>query len=231
MRYDRKKFFDAIRVRQFGGEMALKQVQGMEHKLDVWERDYPNSDPRCLANCLAQNYHETGAEMWPIEEYGKGVGKKYGKPDPVSGKIYYGRGDIQLTWAENYKKADKELKLTGMRSVYLYPANALDPEISAMIMFRGMTEGWFTGKKLGTYFSDARDDPYGARDIVNGDKALVPKWSNGVSIGNLIVKYHKAFYSALEAATIVSVQEEVKFVHIAITVPQGVQVKITMQEE
>jgi putative chitinase len=37
-----------------------------------------------------------------VEEYGKGRGKKYGKPAGPHGKIYYGRGPIQLTWLDNY---------------------------------------------------------------------------------------------------------------------------------
>jgi hypothetical protein len=35
--------------------------------------------------------------MQPIEEYGKGRGMPYGKPDPTTGQVYYGRGFVQLT--------------------------------------------------------------------------------------------------------------------------------------
>jgi len=42
----------------------------------------------------------------PIEEIGKGSGQDYGKTDPETGQAYYGRGFVQLTWRDNYAKAD-----------------------------------------------------------------------------------------------------------------------------
>ena len=73
-------------------------------------------------------------------------------------------------------------------------------------MFLGMSQGWFRTAKDGSketlqkYFNDTRDDPFGAREIINGDKNKVPPWSGGVSIGNLIANYHTAFLAALNAA-------------------------------
>ena len=73
-------------------------------------------------------------------------------------------------------------------------------------MFRGMVEGWFRkssdGKPqtLGRYFNASKDDPYNAREIINGDKSKVPSWSGGVSIGKLIAGYHDKFLDALNAA-------------------------------
>jgi hypothetical protein len=68
-------------------------------------------------------------------------------------------------------------------------------------MFEGMERGSFRkGQKLSRYFNENTDDPYEAREIINGDKKIVPSWSNGVSIGNLIKGYHKKFLSALEEA-------------------------------
>ncbi|MDP9855941.1 hypothetical protein [Agrobacterium tumefaciens] len=55
----------------------------------------------------------------------------------------------------------------------------------------GMLEGLFTGKKLTDYFNLKKDDPVGARAVVNGrDKA------------KLIAGYYKSFLDALEAATL-----------------------------
>ena len=45
---------------------------------------------------------------------------------------------------------------------------ALDSLIAARIMFRGMAEGWFTGKKLGDYFN-AKEETLNARQIINGN--------------------------------------------------------------
>jgi hypothetical protein len=112
---------------------------------------------------------------------------------------------VQLTWDTNYKRTDAELGLKGSDSCYWYAENALDPEIAAEVMFVGMRDGWFRsdseGKQtLQRYFNDTRDDPYGAREIINGDKSKVPSWSNGVSIGNLIKGYHNDFLAALKKA-------------------------------
>ena len=68
-------------------------------------------------------------------------------------------------------------------------------------MFVGMIQGWFrSGHNLPRYFSDTEDDAYGAREIINGDKHIVPSWSNGVPIGNLIANYHDAFLEAFKAS-------------------------------
>lgn len=200
MPFELKTFFDKVRKPLFAGSLTEQQVKGMEHKLRVWDELYGGEDLRWCANALAQGYHETGGKMWPIEEIGRGKGKKYGVPDPVTGGIYYGRGDIQQTWADNYKRVDKELGLTEGQSTYRNPHNMLDPDISARAMYIGMVEGWYTGKKLPDYFNGTRNDIFNARDIVNGDKNLIPKWSGGKKIGTLIEGYHKHFLAALEAS-------------------------------
>jgi len=209
--FDRTIYFDSVRASLFGGHMSQRQVEGQEAILGEWELQGqapgpPMTDRRYLANMLATTYHETSKEMWPIEEYGKGAGQPYGAIDPETGKASYGRGDVQLTWRENYKKATVELGLKGDADLEWHPEMALDPQIAADIMFVGMREGWFRKSSDGRpqtlyrYFNEDVDDPYNAREIINGDKKTVPSWSNGVSIGNLIKGYHQKFLAALEAS-------------------------------
>ena len=201
MRFDRKIFFDTVRPVLFGGKLSQQQVDGMDDILREWETDHAEWDLRWLAYALATTKHETASTMWPIEEYGKGSGQPYGEKDPVTGYAYYGRGFVQLTWADNYKKADDELGLTGDLSTYWHPDRALDPAVAADIMFLGMYEGWFRkGKKFEVYFNKTADDPYNAREIINGDKTYKPKWANGKTIGNIIAGYHKSFLGALKAS-------------------------------
>lgn len=124
------------------------------------------------AYVLATAIHETAGQLRPLREYGKGAGRKYGVPGKHGGQIAYGRGDVQLTWDFNYEKADHELGLGG--ALIANYDLALDPEISAKILVRGMEEGWFTGKKLADYLqSPATPQQFtNARRIVNGtDKA------------------------------------------------------------
>jgi hypothetical protein len=59
-------------------------------------------------------------------------------------------------------------------------------------MFRGMAEGWFTGAKLGYFFTDTEDDPINARSIINSDVS---------KNGPMIAGYHQTFLSALQAST------------------------------
>lgn len=207
MRFDRNKFFTSVRTSLFAGSLTQQQVDGLNFKLSEWETHYPDGDLRHLAYALATSKHETASTMWPVEENGKGAGMSYGKPDPVTGKTYYGRGDVQLTWKENYERATKELGLTGTRDLVWYPDMALDPAISADVMYRGMLYGWFRsdskGKQtLARYFNSSTNDAYGAREIINGDRTKVPKRSNGVSIGKLIAGYHQKFLVALELSAI-----------------------------
>jgi len=231
--FDSKVFFDSIRASLFAGKMTQQQVDGINFKLGEWRDNYMGHDPRWLSYPLATSYHETAQKMWPIEEYGKGSGKPYGQPDPTTGKLYYGRGDVQLTWADNYKKATDKLKLSGANDLYWNPEKALDPQISADVMFLGMQEGWFrSSQTLGRYFSPTVDDAFNAREIINGDKNTIPSWSNGVKIGTLVKGYHDKFLSALYAAWTPdpTPEPEPEEYDVLVTVKTGTVVKIAYED-
>lgn len=189
---NRKPFFDAVRSNLFGGVLDQSQVDGHNAILDVWEADWADGDLRWLAYMLATTYHETARTMQPIEEYGKGRGHPYGKRLKMSGvayndteNLFYGRGDVQLTWYENYEKAGKKLG----QDFINHPELVMRPDNSAAIMFNGMTEGWFTGKKLADYFNQDAADWVNARRIINGlDKA------------ELIASYGRKYFDALTGA-------------------------------
>lgn len=120
-----------------------------------------------LAYGLATAWHE--ARLVPVEEIGKGRLKPYGVPGKHGGQAAYGRGLVQLTWADNYAKADAEIGLNG--ALLADYALALRPDIAAAILIRGMEEGWFTGKSLATYLPDERGTQAQfreARRIING---------------------------------------------------------------
>lgn len=181
---DRAKFYSAVRTSLFGGSLQQNEVDGCEAIINAFEAAGLKDD-RWLAYMLATALHETARTMQPIEEYGKGKGRKYGVPKPPFNKVYYGRGFVQLTWDFNYKKAENELHVPLMEK----PELALESDVAADIMIKGMTEGWFTGKKLSDYFHDSVADWVNARKIINGlDKA------------NLIADYGKKFHAAIEAA-------------------------------
>ncbi|SEC69167.1 hypothetical protein SAMN05444161_1639 [Rhizobiales bacterium GAS191] len=187
---DRNHFFAAMRAPLFGGTLSQGQVAGMTRLLDVWEECYAGKYPdlRFLAYTLATTFHETARTMQPIEEIGKGRGRAYGHPAGPWHKVYDGRDDVQLTFERNYKFASARLAAEiGIKAdLDQHPDLAMDPDIAAHIMYLGMIEGWFTGRRLGYYFSSRLEDALHARRIING-----------LDNATLIAGYFRAFLSAL----------------------------------
>jgi putative chitinase len=189
-------FFNEIAKTLFNRQLTSSQKAGIRQKLKAFDK-YDITDNRWRAYMLATSYHETGRTMQPVEEIGKGAGKPYGKKIKYDGtryntpdRIYYGRGDVQLTWYENYEMMGRLLNMPLLNQ----PELALKPEISARIMIEGMTRGIsnrgdFTGVSLEDFFNNRRDDPYNARKIINGlDQA------------NIIAGYYFKFLEAIEMA-------------------------------
>lgn len=237
MKFNRDKYFDSVRHSLFSGSMTQKQVDGQNAILLAWEAYAPDdADLRWLAYCLATTYHETSKEMQPIEEYGAPTcgGAEYAKEDSETKQRYYGRGFVQLTWRENYERATRELNLADENDLEWHAHRALDLAIASRVMFAGMTEGWFRThedggpENLERYFSEVDDDPFNAREIINGDKNKVPSWSNGVSIGNLIAGYHDDFLAALNAAVVEAPEPEPieVLIEVYVDAPPGVHVTV-----
>ena len=177
---DRDSFFTHARANPFGGAMKQDQVDGCNAILDAWEARPDLTDCRWLAYMLATAKWETAHTMQPIEEYGRGQGRPYGVS--INGRVYYGRGYVQLTWATNYARM---AALTGADLVG-HPERALEPKLAALIMIEGMKGGLFTGVGLPRYFGATIEDPVNARRIVNGtDRA------------EEIAAIHHAFLAAL----------------------------------
>lgn len=188
---NRKLTFNNIR-KNFG-KLSIKQVEGFEAIFDEWEAE-ELTDLRWLCYMLATAWHETATTMQPIEEYGKGKNRPYGKKIKHSGIAYlinvlfYGRGFVQLTWYENYQLMGRLLGIDLLN----HPELALEMRYAVKIMFEGMTKGSssfgdFTGKCLEQYFNKTTNDPIGARKIINGtDKAL------------LIANHHHKFIKSIK---------------------------------
>lgn len=167
-----KEFFDVARA--MFGKFNAGQVEGINALFDA-TRGLPQSH---RAYIFATAWHEVNKTMQPITEYG---GVKYfdkydtGKLAAALGNTpakdgdgykYRGRGYVQLTGWANYERASRKLGVDLLNN----PDLALDPKIAAKIIVKGMTEGWFTGKKLSDYTS-YKD----MRRVVNGvdDAALI----------------------------------------------------------
>lgn len=138
---------------------------------------------------LATTYHETAGTMQPLKEYGRGKGRAYGKAGKY-GQPQYGRGYVQLTWDRNYERADKALGLAG-RLLANFDL-ALNPEIAAAILVRGMQEGWFTGKKLDDFLGIQSE---GTKETFRRARVII----NGRDRDTLIAGHAIVFQQALKA--------------------------------
>ena len=165
---DPAAFFGA--VRSSFGSLSQAQVEGFNRLLAAMgAAGWPVA---FTAYGLVTSWHETAYNLKPVEE-------AYWKDDGWRRRNlryypWHGRGDVQLTWEQNYRRADEELGLGGR--LIADPSLALDPEISARVLVRGMEQGWFTGKRLSHYLPSSGTANAAqfteARRIINGtDKA------------------------------------------------------------
>jgi len=188
----------------FGRGLSQSQVDGIEGLLQAFE-DVGDGRRDTLAYGLATAYHETGGRMVPVREGFassdkgaraavnklakiRGAGSavaRYAQPTGPYSHVYYGRGHVQLTWLENYEKSSKDAG----KDLVKYPDAMLDPTISARVLFKGLLDGRWNGRRKGLRFYLDAGDWVGARRTVNIlDKA------------ETIAGYAKTFYKALEAS-------------------------------
>ena len=193
MKFNHATFFNEYK-KAFNTKLTQGQVDGLESILNSIEQDPDITDVRWAAYMMATVKHECADKWQPIEEYGKGKGRKYGNPVTVKGSdgksytnVYYGRGYVQLTWDYNYKSLSTAIGLND--SLYINPALALDPVDAYKIMSYGMRHGTFTSKKLADYIHDSACDYKNARRIING----LDKW-------DIIQGYAQKLQKVLEAS-------------------------------
>jgi hypothetical protein len=149
-------FFTEVRRTLFGGTLNGDQVEGMENILGYRDQEWSGMCDEELAYLLATTKWETAHTMQPIEEYGS---QSYLQSKPYY--PWYGRGLVQLTWEDNYKKYG-----------FTRPEQALEWPGALHVAFEGMIFGRFTGKKLGDYITPGqRPTQYQyeeCRRIING---------------------------------------------------------------
>jgi len=178
-RMDLARFFAAIRTSLFRDSagrprLTAAQVSGMEDILKgLRKHDVPRS---WAAYVLATAYHETAQRMQPVRE-GLNASDSWRRRN-LRYYPWYGRGHVQLTWEENYRRADRELGLNG--TLVADADRALEPEISVAVMIRGMLNGWFSGDKSGRHTL--------ARHLPNVDTATREQFRQARRIVNLMDK-------------------------------------------
>lgn len=172
-------FFDALRQGLLGPTLSGSEVDGCNAILKAME----GSPLSYTAYALATAYHETASTMLPIREYGGGtyftrmydvagarpqLAIQNGNTCAGDGPKYCGRGYVQLTWKNNYKRAGDKCGV----DLVQYPDHAMRPDVAAKILRSGMDEGWFTSKRFRDYLPAKgeadRAQFTSARRIING---------------------------------------------------------------
>lgn len=207
---DRPAFYTALRgagTSVFGSALDQGQVDGIEGILAAME-EVGDGRIETVSYALATAYHETGRRMCPVREgfaasdqgaiqavaklaqrLGAGSAPaQYGKPAGPYGKVYYGRGLVQLTWLENYQACSKDAGV----DLVAQPDAMLDPRISARILIRGLIDGRWNGARKGIAFYLPSN---GAQDLKNARRTV-----NGTDRWDQIAAYYKDFHQAVTAA-------------------------------
>ncbi len=206
---DEEVFF--AKVRKMLHRKGLSDIEFQTYKqiINYWNANTGMSDSRWLAYVMATAYHET--RLRPVREgfktsdkaarkhvrwmYNKRIiSQPYHLADRETGQVYYGRGYVQLTWAQNYKKMGRAIGMGD--KLYRNPDLVLNPDIASKVLFVGMLQGHFRyskkrrprGKqKLKLFFNTSSSNWYGARNIINGDLR-----KNGNRIAGYGKKYNRA---------------------------------------
>ena len=206
-----KQFYDAVRP-LFGGRLSQHQVDGLKRIVEYGEEW--GYDPDDLAYVLSTAKHETGGWMQPIREgahrfgpdytdasakravasiHAKGIiSTNYALPSGPYGQSYYGRGLVQITWYDNYLKFARILGVPLDQN----PDLALEWDHALDILFLGMRDGVFTGRKLSDFNLPAEFKQ--ARVIVNADSHK--KWGGSERIDDRLARYARTFAEALRAS-------------------------------
>lgn len=145
------------------GKLNSTQKNAIEQIIRAFDR-YGDKDVNKLAYILATARHESYFK--PIEERRASPNQTtvYQLQNAYWYTGYYGRGFVQLTHLNNYKKMSAFLGIDLVKQ----PQLALNPKYAARIMVYGMMNGLFTRKKLSLYINKQQQDYYNARRVVNG---------------------------------------------------------------
>lgn len=147
-------------------------------------------------------------EQLEIDYWNSAYGGELGNvPGTTDARDFRGRGFVQLTGRDNYKKMGDLLTKEGFTytqddvtyggqgnpaiDLIAHPDHVnKNMELAARLMIIGMQQGSFTGKKIGDYVNENGTDFTNARRVINGDTA-----KNGAHIGEIATSYNNAISS------------------------------------
>ncbi len=150
-----------------------------------------------IAYMFATAEHETNfgrhmAEIWRNSAAQRRYQGKYGNTNAGDGKLFRGRGYVQLTFKANYRRFGKALDIDLVKE----PEKAAEPETAGKILVIGMTKLGYRGSNyvLSRYGFDDEFNFDVARAVVNNDVNLYEQRygaKRGVAIGAQARKYYE----------------------------------------
>lgn len=179
-------FYTIIRTGLFGGNLTQGVVDTLQAISDTYYAEaWPKVSADHLAYVYATAYHEAyharlNPDWNPVREgfaktnegainavtrlFDQGrIRTNYALP--VDGHSYYGRGLVQITWKDNYRRMGDRLSIDLVNN----PDLALQRDVAAKLLVIGMIEGLYTGRSLATHTADdGTFDSFNARRIING---------------------------------------------------------------
>ena len=163
--------------------------EGFERIIEYGRERYDDLE---VAYNLVTASHETAGWLWPIREGAISAGPTYTDEQSIravtdlfnrgriswnyalphkNGQSYYGRGLVQLTLLDNYKRFGDILDVDLVDN----PDAVLDWDNALFIMFHGIHNGSFTGRSFNEFINRntmevSKRDMNRARSIVNADR-------------------------------------------------------------
>lgn len=209
------KFFETLRRRDsgvFGTRLAQHHVDGINGILAAFKA-VGDGRRATLAYALATAYHETGARMVPVREgfartdlgarravlalaRERGPSSavaRYAQPQPPHGHVYYGRGHVQLTWIENYRRSSPDAGV----DLVANPDAMLDPVISARVLILGLIDGRWNGRGHGIQHYEMQDGLPGLSEV---EAIAARRTVNVQDKAAKIAGYYRGFDGALRVA-------------------------------
>lgn len=169
---NRKLFFAGYRATlDPDRKLTQEEVDDLTIFLDLVDQDFKRFSIPQWAYVFATVFHETNATFHPVKE-AYWLSENWRKNN-LRYYPWYGRGYVQITWEDNYKKFSRIIgvDLTKDPNATMIPANAFK------ILVIGFERGMFTTKKISDYiYTDSKGNQIknyeGARRCINGtDKA------------------------------------------------------------
>ena len=183
--FDFKRFYDAIRLKV---NLTTQNVAGFDRIIRyAIDRSTRSGD---LSYILATAYWETAATMHPVVEaywLSEAWRKKNLRYYP-----WHGRGLIQTTWEQNYRRMGQEIGVDFTAN----PDLLLEWEYALPALFIGMEKGLYTGKRLDDYIDDIDEsDQEELREFANARRIV-----NGTDKHMQIAKLALVFQKGLKAS-------------------------------